>query len=550
MKIALAQVNPTVGDFTGNAAKLRRFSLDARERGAELVVFPELAVCGYPPRDLVESPAFVARSRQILEQLAAEISGIAIIAGLPTPAAHETGKTVMNSAALLREGRIDFIQSKRLLPTYDVFDEMRNFSPALTQRLFCMDGKAVALTICEDAWNDKAFWSRRMYGQDPVEDLVRAGGELVLNISASPFNVGKRELRQAMLASIARQHRVPVLLVNQVGGNDSLVFDGSSLALNTAGEVVAQAKSFEEDLILVDTVAMSGDMHQPAGAGVAAEEGSAYAALVLGTRDYVRKCGFGKVVVGLSGGIDSALTAVIAVDALGAENVIGVSMPSQYSSEGSITDARELARNLGIRFEVVPIKEIFEAYRSALAGVFQGMAEDVTEENLQARARGGLLMAVANKFSALVLTTGNKSELGVGYCTLYGDMVGGLAVISDVPKTLVYRLARYVNSQRKIIPEASITKPPSAELRPGQKDSDSLPPYEVLDRILEEYVGNLKSAPEIAALTGYDDKIIEFVIGLINRSEYKRQQAAPGIRISTKAFGIGRRFPIAARHQV
>jgi NAD+ synthase/NAD+ synthase (glutamine-hydrolysing) len=409
-----------------------------------------------------------------------------------------------------------------------------------------MDGKAVALTICEDAWNDKAFWSRRMYGHDPVEDLVRAGGELVLNISASPFNVGKRELRQAMLASIARQHRVPVLLVNQVGGNDSLVFDGSSLALNADGEVIAQAKSFEEDLILVDTAAATGDMHEQ----VEGDEGSAYAALVLGTRDYVRKCGFGKVVVGLSGGIDSALTAVIAVDALGAENVIGVSMPSQYSSEGSMTDARELAQNLGIRFEVVPIKGIFEAYRGALAGVFQGMAEDVTEENLQARARGGVLMAVANKFSALVLTTGNKSEIGVGYCTLYGDMVGGLAVISDVPKTLVYRLSRYVNLKRAVIPQASITKPPSAELRPGQMDSDSLPPYEVLDRILEEYVGNLKSAAEIEALTGYDGKVIAFVIGLINRSEYKRQQAAPGIRISTKAFGIGRRFPIAARHQV
>jgi NAD+ synthase/NAD+ synthase (glutamine-hydrolysing) len=546
VKIALAQINPTVGDFTGNAAKLRRFALDARERGAELVVFPELAVCGYPPRDLVESPAFVARSRQVLEKLAAELSDIAIIAGLPTPAPHETGRTVMNSAALLRDGRIDFIQSKRLLPTYDVFDEMRNFSPALTQQLFCMGGKAVALTICEDAWNDKAFWSRRMYGHDPVEDLVRAGGELVLNISASPFNVGKRELRQAMLASIARQHRVPVLLVNQVGGNDSLVFDGSSLVLNADGEVVAQAKSFDEDLILVDTASMTGNMHEQ----VEGVEGSAYAALVLGTRDYVRKCGFSKVVVGLSGGIDSALTAVIAVDALGAENVIGVSMPSQYSSEGSMTDAHELARNLGIRFEVVPIKGIFDAYRGALAGVFQGMAEDVTEENLQARARGGVLMAVANKFSALVLTTGNKSEVGVGYCTLYGDMVGGLAVISDVPKTLVYRLARYVNSRRAVIPEASITKPPSAELRPGQQDSDSLPPYEVLDRILEEYVGNLKSAAEIAALTGYDREVIAFVIGLIDRSEYQRQQAAPGIRISTKAFGIGRRFPIAARHQV
>jgi NAD+ synthase (glutamine-hydrolysing) len=546
VKIALAQINPTVGDFTGNAEKLCRYAQDARARGAELVVFPELSVCGYPPRDLVEVPAFVARSRQVLEQLAAEITDIAIVAGFPSPAALETGKSVMNSAALLRNGRIDFIQSKRLLPTYDVFDESRNFAPAPSQQLVCIGRQSVAITICEDAWNDKAFWSRRLYGLDPVEDLVRAGAQLVINISASPFHVGKLDLRQAMLASIAQQHRVPVLLVNQVGGDDSLVFDGSSIALNPKGEVIAQARSFQEDLILVDTASMTGDMHEQ----VSSVEASAYAALVLGTRDYVSKCGFKKVVVGLSGGIDSALTAVIAVDALGAENVIGVSMPSQYSSEGSITDARQLASNLGICFEIVEIRGIFESYRDALSGIFKGMAEDVTEENLQARARGAILMAVANKFSALVLTTGNKSEVGVGYCTLYGDMVGGLAVISDVPKTLVYRLARYVNSQRPLIPEASITKPPSAELRPDQKDSDSLPPYDVLDRILEEYVGNLKSAPEIATLTGFDGEVIRSVIRLIDRSEYKRQQAAPGIRISTKAFGIGRRFPIAARHQV
>lgn len=546
MKIALAQINPTVGDFTGNADKFRQYAACARSRGAELVVFPELSICGYPPRDLVELPAFIARSRQVLEQLAAEFSDLAIIAGFPSPAASETGKAVMNSAALLRNGHIDFVQSKRLLPTYDVFDEMRTFAPAAAQSLFSIGGHSIALTICEDAWNDKAFWERRLYDADPVEDLLRAGGEIVLNISASPFHVGKPELRLAMLASIARHHQVPVLMVNQVGGNDSLVFDGSSLALSPAGELIAQAKSFEEDLILVDTGSMTGDIH-PQLSGV---EASAYAALVLGTRDYVRKCGFSKVVVGLSGGIDSALTAVIAVDALGRENVIGISMPSQYSSEGSITDARELATNLGICFDVVAIQEIFQAYRTALAGVFRDRAEDVTEENLQARARGGLLMAVANKFSALVLTTGNKSELGVGYCTLYGDMVGGLAVISDVPKTLVYRLARYVNSRRAVIPEASITKPPSAELRPDQKDSDSLPPYDVLDRILEEYVNNLKSASEIAAITGFDDAVIRFVIGLIDRGEYKRQQAAPGIRISTKAFGMGRRFPIAARHQL
>jgi len=546
VKIALAQINPTVGDFTGNADKLRRFTQDARSRGADLVLFPELSVCGYPPRDLVEVPTFVSRSRQVLEELAAEFPDISIITGFPSPAASDTGKTVMNSAALLCEGRIDFIQSKRLLPTYDVFDESRNFAPAAIQHLFPLCGQSIALTICEDAWNDKAFWSRRLYGPDPVDDLVRAGGQIVLNISASPFNVGKRELRQAMLASIARQHHVPVLLVNQVGGNDSLVFDGSSVALNPQGEVFAQARSFEEDLILVDTSSMTGDMHEQ----VPGEEGSAYAALVLGTRDYVRKCGFSKVVVGLSGGIDSALTAVIAVDALGAENVIGVSMPSQYSSQGSITDARKLASNLGICFHVVAIREIFESYRTALSGIFHGLGEDVTEENLQARARGAILMAVANKFSALVLTTGNKSEIGVGYCTLYGDMVGGLAVISDVPKTLVYALARYVNASRALIPEATLTKPPSAELRPDQKDSDSLPPYDVLDRILEEYVGNLKSAPEIAALTGFDEEVVQFVIRLIDRSEYKRQQAAPGIRISTKAFGVGRRFPVAARHQV
>jgi NAD+ synthase/NAD+ synthase (glutamine-hydrolysing) len=546
VKIALAQVNPTVGDFTGNADKLRHNVGLAQSRGADLVVFPELVVCGYPPRDLVEVRAFVARSRQVLEQLAADFPGIAIIAGFPTPAASEAGKHVKNSAALLRNGHIDFIQSKRLLPTYDVFDEMRNFEPATAQGLFSLAGQSIALTICEDAWNDKAFWSRRLYGSDPVEDLIRAGGRLVINISASPFHVGKPTLRQAMLASIAQQHHVPVLLVNQVGGNDSLVFDGNSLALNPAGEVIAQARSFEEDLVLVDTASMSGDMHEQ----LSGVEASAYAALVLGTRDYVRKCGFQKVVVGLSGGIDSALTAVNAVDALGAENVVGISMPSQYSSGGSISDARELANNLGICFEVVQIRGIFDSYRTALAPVFKGLAEDVTEENLQARARGGILMAVANKYSALVLTTGNKSELGVGYCTLYGDMVGGLAVISDVPKTLVYRLALYVNSRRAVIPEASITKPPSAELRPDQKDSDSLPPYDVLDRILDEYVGNLKSADEIIALTGFDPAVVAFVIRLIDRSEYKRQQAAPGIRISTKAFGIGRRFPIAARHEV
>lgn len=535
-----------MGDFTGNAAKIIEFAAQARERGACLVAFPELSVCGYPPRDLVEKPAFVARNREMAEYIAERTKSIAVICGLVTPAKLDTGKTVKNSAALLRDGRIEFVQSKRLLPTYDVFDESRNFAPAVSQELFHICGKQVALTICEDAWNDKTYWNRRLYTVDPVEELVKRGGELVLNISASPFYVGKRELRRDMLASLAKLHGLPVAIVNQVGGNDQLVFDGSSVVIGPDGRVIAQAKSFEEDLIVFDTETLEGDMHEP----VAGEEATAYAALVVGTRDYVHKCGFKKAIVGLSGGIDSALTAAIAADALGKENVIGIGMPSQYSSEGSVTDARELADNLGIRFEVVPIRSIFEEFRSGLQGVFKGLKEDVTEENIQARIRGTLLMALSNKFCALVLTTGNKSELGVGYCTLYGDMVGGLAVISDVPKTMVYRICEYLNRRGKVIPESTITKPPSAELRPDQKDSDSLPPYEVLDAILEDYVEDMKSAEEISKQRGYDPGLVKSVIRMIERSEYKRQQAAPGIKISEKAFGVGRRFPIAARHEV
>ncbi len=545
MKIALGQINPTVGDFSGNAAKIIQFALQARTAGAGLILFPELAVSGYPPRDLVERPSFVAHCRSTVERIAVETQGIAVICGTITPADAESGKTVMNSAALLREGRIDFIQSKMLLPTYDVFDEMRNFAPAKTQQLFSICGKQMALTICEDAWNDKRFWNRRLYGVDPVEELVRAGGNFVLNISASPFWLGKRELRHDMLAAIARNQKVPVAMVNQVGGNDSLVFDGSSLVIAPDGQVIAQAKSFEEDLVYFDSEKLNGDMHPQ----VAGEEASAYEALVLGTRDYVRKCGFQRAIIGLSGGIDSALTASIAVDALGSGNVIGVGMPGPYSSSGSIDDARELAGNLNIRFELLSIQQIYEAARQTLARVFAGMPPDVTEENIQSRARGLLLMAMSNKFGALVLSTGNKSELAVGYCTLYGDMVGGLAVISDVPKTLVYRLSAYVNSRCKAIPEATIQKPPSAELRPDQKDSDSLPPYDVLDAILEDYVEDSCSAEQIARSHNFDLNLVHRVIRMVERSEYKRQQAAPGIKISAKAFGYGRRFPIAAKSE-
>ena len=546
MKIALGQINPTVGDFSGNAAKIVEFSGRAREAGAGMILFPELSVCGYPPRDLVERPTFVARNRESAERIAAQTTGIAVICGLVTPANSDAGKSAMNSAALLMDGKIAFIQSKMLLPTYDVFDEMRNFAPAKAQELFSFCGNRMALTICEDAWNDKQFWTKRLYTVDPVDSLIKAGGNFVLNISASPFWIGKRELRRDMLASIARQHRVPVVLVNQIGGNDSLVFDGSSLVLDRAGEVIAQGKSFEEDLVYFDSQTLTGEMHEQ----IAGDEASAYSALVLGTRDYMHKCGFRKAIIGLSGGIDSALTAVIATDAVGPENVIGVGMPGPYSSQGSIDDARTLAQNLGIRFELLSINAAYEAYRSTLRQVFAHEKEDVTEENIQARARGTMLMALSNKFGAIVLSTGNKSELGVGYCTLYGDMVGGLAVISDLSKTMVYRLSHYVNSRRSVIPQDTLEKPPSAELRPNQKDSDSLPPYEVLDAVLEDYVEDSHPAEQIAAERGFDIEVVKRVIRLVDRAEYKRQQAAPGLKISPKAFGYGRRFPIAAKNEV
>jgi NAD+ synthase (glutamine-hydrolysing) len=546
VKIALGQINPTVGDFAGNAAKIIAYSARAREAGAGLILFPELSICGYPPRDLVERASFVTHNREAAERIAAETQGIAVICGLVTPAEADMGKSVMNSAALLMDGKIKFVQSKMLLPTYDVFDELRNFAPARRQELFPFCGKQMALTICEDAWNDKHFWPRQLYSVDPVESLVHAGGNFVLNISASPFWAGKRELRQDMLSTIAKTDRVPVAFVNQVGGNDSLVFDGSSLVFDRDGNVVARGKSFEEDLIFFDADSLTGEVHDQ----VAGEEASIYAALVLGTRDYIAKCGFQKAIIGLSGGIDSALTAAIAVDAIGANYVIGVGMPSEYSSEGSVSDARELAANLGIRFEILPIGNIFHSFTETLKPVFHGHDEDVTEENIQSRIRGSLLMALSNKFGALVLSTGNKSELGVGYCTLYGDMAGGLAVINDVPKTLVYQLAHYVNSIKPVIPQSTITKAPSAELRPDQKDTDSLPSYEVLDAILEDYVEQSRSAEDIARQHGFDLALVKSVIRMVERNEYKRQQAAPGIKISPKAFGYGRRFPIAAKADI
>ncbi len=548
MKVALAQIDPTIGDFSGNTAKILEFTRRAQQGGAELVLFPELAICGYPPADLLEKTAFVARSGEALCEIARATAkdGIAVIAGYVTAAEHGAGKHVMNSAALVRKGHVEFVQSKMLLPFYDVFDEQRYFAAAARQRLCFFEGEPVALTICEDAWNDKSFWENRLYTVDPVEELTRQGAGLILNISASPWWRDKRELRREMLAAIAKRHRVPVAMVNQVGGNDSLVFDGSSLVIDPGGRVIAQAKSFEEDLIFADLDALSGDMHEQA----FDEDEAMLEALALGTRDYVRKCGFSKVVVALSGGIDSALVAVIAVRALGAENVTTLGMPSPYSSPGSIDDSRQLAKNLGIRYEVVAIDEIFRGFNHALEPVFAGRKPDITEENIQSRIRGALLMAFSNKFNALVLTTGNKSEMSTGYCTLYGDMVGALAVIGDVFKTRVYDLCRAVNRQREIIPAAILEKPPSAELRPGQKDTDSLPPYEVLDPVLEAYVEHYETPENIAAERGLDLEMVRAIVKMVERSEYKRQQAALVLKVTPKAFGMGRRFPIAAKVQV
>ncbi len=542
MKIALAQFNPTVGDFAGNAARIRELACQARKRGADLAVFSELSLCGYPPLDLVERPAFVAQNRAVLERLAGEVP-LPTLVGYVGKAQESTGKPIANSAALLGQGRIVFEQQKMLLPTYDVFDESRYFQPAATQRAHALGAARLGITICEDIWNDKNFWANRLYARDPVAELVGQGTSVLLNVSASPYTIDKRGLRLEMLQALARQHKLPVVYVNQVGGNDSLIFDGSSVAVTADGRVAAQAHSFEEDLVLFDTATGAGDIRQQP----QDELEAAYRALVCGARDYVRKCGFRSVVLGLSGGIDSAVVACIAVEAVGAENVLGVALPGPYSSEGSLADARALAQSLGIRFQSQDIRPIYDAYRQALASAFAGLPEDAAEENIQARIRGSLLMAFSNKFGSLLLTTGNKSELAVGYCTLYGDMAGGLAVISDVPKLMVYALAGWINRNREVIPAASIRKPPSAELRPNQTDQDSLPPYEVLDRIVKMYVEDLKSSEEIAGRCGLDPAVVRDITDRINRSEFKRQQAAPGLKITAKAFGAGRMVPIAQR---
>jgi len=543
MKIALAQINTTVGDFAGNVERIVRYARLAKERGAGLVVFPELALCGYPPRDLVEKPEFVKRSENELTRLASLLPEIPALVGSVQRSHAEMGKSVCDAAALLHRGRVVLDYAKILLPFYDVFDESRYFEPGTSTGIYELQGFKLGVTICEDTWNDKHFWKKQLYSRDPVEETVRAGAGILLNIASSPFCTDKIQVRHDMLRTLAQRHAVPVVYVNHVGGNDQLIFDGSSMAFNSRGELATRAKSFEEDLVLFDAASGCGEIRP----GPASEIEAVYQALLLGTRDYVSKCGFQKVLVGLSGGIDSSLVATIAADALGPENVRGVSMPGPYSSSGSLRDAEALARNLGIDFRVIPISSVFDSYLTTLDRAFENQPRDVTEENIQARIRGNILMALSNKFGALVLSTGNKSELAVGYCTLYGDMAGGLSVIADVPKTMVYDLARYVNRASERIPRACLEKAPSAELRPDQTDQDTLPPYEVLDVILRAYIEENLCAQEIAQKHQLDIELVRETIRRVNNAEYKRQQAAPALKVTAKAFGMGRRYPIAQK---
>jgi len=557
MRIGLAQINPTVGDIAGNCRKILEFVARAKEQGSELVVFPELSVIGYPPRDLLLKAQFVDDNIQGLKLIASHVSGIDVVVGYAERNEAPVGRPLHNSVAVLRQGQVVARHYKTLLPTYDVFDETRYFEPGPateTNHLVRVRDVAIGLSVCEDLWNDERMISRRLYHENPIADLNRAGAQLAINASASPFVVGKHAFRVELFAAQVKRFSTPLVYVNQVGGNDELVFDGNSAAFDAAGNIIGQAKDFEEDLLVVD-VEVGQDRPVAARAANRVERPSVgvesmHNALVLGLRDYVRKCAFKSVVLGLSGGIDSAVTCALAVAALGKDKVVGVAMPSRFSSDHSIADAKTLAANLGIEFHVVPINDVHDEYERTLATVFAGRQKDVTEENVQARVRGAILMAMSNKFNHLLLTTGNKSELAVGYCTLYGDMCGGLAVISDVPKTAIYDLAEHINANagRELIPRNSITKPPSAELRPNQTDQDSLPAYDVLDAILYRYVEEEKGAADIIA-EGFDAPTVIRVMRMVDRSEYKRRQAAPGLKVTSRAFGFGRRMPIAQAYQ-
>jgi NAD+ synthase (glutamine-hydrolysing) len=541
LRVALLQINPTAGDIAGNSALIVAGIRQARDLGVDLVVTPELALMGYLPRDLLMSRGFVRRSCEELGRIAREVKDAPpALVGIATPNPAEMGKPLFNSAVLLQDGAVGPAFHKTLLPTYDVFDEDRYFEQAAEPGVLELNGWRLGISICEDVWNDRDFWQRRRYHHDPIEDLTRMGAQAIINLSASPFTVGKQLLRERMLSQMASKYRVPLLISNQVGANDDLIFDGRSAAFDEHGRLFARAAGFAEDIVLVDLERRSGtiatDDFTP--------EAEIWNALALGVRDYARKTRFQKALLGLSGGIDSALTAAIAAEALGPDNVLGVMMPSVYSSEGSVTDSEVLARNLGIRSLTLPISPIMSVYDESLVEAFRGSEPDVTEENIQSRIRGNLLMALSNKFGALLLTTGNKSEMSVGYCTLYGDMNGGLAVIADLPKMMVYRVSQWRNRRKPDIPETILTKAPSAELRPDQTDQDSLPPYELLDRILELHVEQSQSAEEIVA-QGFDEGTVRRVLRLVRNAEFKRKQAAPVLKVTSRAFGTGWRMPIA-----
>jgi NAD+ synthase (glutamine-hydrolysing) len=540
MKIVLAQINTTVGALKGNRRRIVEAIREGRKRGADLVVLPELATTGYPPRDLLEIRSFVRENLEALESLAPETVGIGVIVGFVDVNTRRAGKGLYNGAALIVDGKIVSRHHKALLPTYDVFDEGRYFDPADSMRAAEFRGMRLGISICEDIWNDELYWKRRIYRKDPIKELCKQGVDMIINISASPFTLNKRGIKEGMFRNTATRYGKPVVHLNLVGGNDSLIFDGCSNVFNERGEIAAQARDFSEDFVLYDTAKGSGENHATTGERIE----RVVEALALGLRDYVRKCGFDRVVIGLSGGVDSSVVAALATRALGREKVIGVSMPSQFTSAESNRDAEELARNLGIELKVMPIKSIYESYLAALKDEFAGLPFGVAEENIQARIRGNLLMALSNKFGYLVLSTGNKSEIATGYCTLYGDMTGGLAVISDVPKTMVYEIADHLNREKEVIPQSVITKAPSAELRPNQKDQDTLPPYEMLDKIITAYIEEERGVEEIAAM-GFSEEFVKDVIRRIDGAEYKRKQAPLGLKVTSRAFGYGRRMPIA-----
>jgi len=551
MKIALAQLNPIIGNLSFNSQKIKEVAEKAKAAGVRLLLTPELSLCGYPPRDLLLRPAFLGAMSVSLQDLARQLPPtLAVLVGIATINDHayaEGEKSLYNSIAWLEEGRVKQYFHKRLLPNYDVFDEHRYFTAGKVSEFLILDGVKIGVTICEDLWNDESFWGKKSYYVNPIEELSTLGVDLIINLSASPYTVGKHSLRQAMLKYTAKEYQIPIIYTNQVGGNDDLIFDGHSIGLNKKGEIILQTFGFQESLEIVEFSTQIGDLTQSNIEKLAqTEEEEIWSALVLGVKDYARKCGFTKAILGLSGGIDSALVAVIAKEALGAENVLALLMPSPYSSEHSITDAEQLVKNLGISSSLIAIKNLMEDYDSNLLPLFQGTQSGIAEENIQSRIRGNLLMAVANKFGYLLLSTGNKSEMAVGYCTLYGDMNGGLATIADLPKTKVYALCAWLNRQGELIPNNILIKPPSAELKPGQLDQDSLPPYEILDNILLRMLEKHQSKEEIIA-AGYDVQVVSKIMNLVFKAEFKRKQAPPGLKITDRAFGTGWRMPIASR---